>query len=379
MRIYALTVLSVLFSPALAFSQISFNGGGTNGGAVIVGSSTTTCDASTVGGLRYSGGTIQYCNGAVWDAINAIGGCDGTPASFNFADQSAVVNSTLTLSNILLITGTDPGCTTIVSVSGGGSPEFRVCSDSLCSSEVQTWTATNTSIDMNTRYLQLRATSASSDNTAVNVTASVGGVENTWTLSTASSGSCGTSPIVGQTCSDGSVYAGLAPDGNVEMYVTRCDAGMSWNGSNCTGIPTLLPWNNGDFSDGGTVNTGQASFNTGQANSAAIYAIDADSAVTGFQIHQSVEACETLTVHGHTDWYLPAKDELAIIYNNLQDGTPDDNSPDPLINGFSTINYWSSSDGGTDQAWRVNFDNGSENSNVSRKSYNYSIRCARRD
>ena len=163
------------------------------------------------------------------------------------------------------------------------------------------------------------------------------------------------------------------------MYVTRCDVGMSWDSSNCTGIPTLLPWNNGDFADGGTVNTAQASFNTGQANSAAIYAIDADSAVTGFQIHQSVEACETLTIHGHTDWYLPAKDELAIIYNNLQDGTPDDNSPDPLINGFSTINYWSSSDGGTDQAWRVNFDNGSENSNVSRKSYNYSIRCARRD
>jgi hypothetical protein len=42
-----------------------------------------------------------------------------------------------------------------------------------------------------------------------------------------------TPPTVGQACTDGSVYAGLTPDGNVPMYVTPCDYGETGAAHSC--------------------------------------------------------------------------------------------------------------------------------------------------
>ena len=50
------------------------------------------------------------------------------------------------------------------------------------------------------------------------------------------------SPAIGSICSDGSQYAGLTPDGNVKMYIMRCNLGQSWNGSACTGTETTVAW-----------------------------------------------------------------------------------------------------------------------------------------
>ena len=350
------------------------------GGEAIIGSTGLSCSGTTEGGLRYSSGNVQFCNGSIWTNVDGASSCDPVPAAYDFTDQSSVTANTLITSNILSITGTDPGCNAIVSVSGGGSPQFRVCSDSICSSEVQTWTATNTSLDMNARYLQLRATSASTGSTTVNVTASVGGVTNTWSISTASSGSCGASPTIGQVCADGTIYAGLTPDGNKDMYVERCDVTKTWDGSNCTGGTNVFPWNN----DNGTgyVLVGVSSLVTGESNTAAIIGSDADSGVAGVQPHQAAQACADSTAHGHTDWYLPAVNETKTIYENLVDATPNDDVFSPIISGFVSARYWTSTEV-YDNLYSGNVDFSTGIGHVSGtsgiKDYDYHVRCARTD
>lgn len=349
-------------------------------GETIIGNTGLVCSGTTAGGLRWSSGSscIQFCNGTSWACVFQPVGCDATPAAFDFTDQSGLTASTLTTSNVLNINGTDPGCNVVVSVSGSGSPQFRVCSDSICTSVVQNWTATNTSLDMNGKYLQLQATTDANPSTTVNVTATVGGVSNTWSITTTSTGPCGdVGPgDEGQICSDGSVYAGVSPDGNRNMYVARCDIGMSWDGSNCTGTRSYLPWNNGNTSSGFTV-TGITGTLTGAYNTSELITLDSDSGVGGIQQHQTAQACADLNVHGQTDWYHPANDELVVIYENLYDGTPNDNLPNPVISGFSGGNYFASTEASTTNAYRRDFSSGSLN-NIN-KGMTSPVRCARKD
>ena len=75
---------------------------------------------------------------------------------------------------------------------------------------------------------------------------------------------CAGSPSPGDVCADGSVYAGLSPDGNVKMYTTPADAGQ-------------FPWNNGN--NGGWVATGQTSLVTGETNTLNIIGFHSDSSL----------------------------------------------------------------------------------------------------
>jgi hypothetical protein len=102
------------------------------------------------------------------------------PAAFSFTDQSDVSASTLIYSNIVQITGL--GFPSAVDLSGTGSPEYRICSTSNCSSVVQTWTATSVEID-NNAYLQLRLTSGAVSESR-SATPSIGGVDDEWVVNT---------------------------------------------------------------------------------------------------------------------------------------------------------------------------------------------------
>ncbi len=187
-------------------------------------------------------------------------------------------------------------------------------------------------------------------------------------------------PDIGDTCVDGSVYAGLTPDRDVRFYVPRCDIGQTFDGTNCTGTATLIPWNNGNTS--GYTETHYNSTNSGTFNTAGLLHIDADSGVAGIQPHQAAHACADLDVHGRTDWYLPAIAEMSVIYENLQDGTPNDNSPDPLINGISTGTYHSSKESETiAQNHYISMSGGTtgQYSAPAAKYLTRPVRCARKD
>jgi hypothetical protein len=61
----------------------------------------------------------------------------------------------------------------------------------------------------------------------------------------------------------------------------------------------------------------------------------------------ATQLCYDLVLNGFSDWYLPSKDELNILYLN-----------NTAIGGFAAAYYWSSSEYNNNIAWRQYFSNG---------------------
>jgi len=64
----------------------------------------------------------------------------------------------------------------------------------------------------------------------------------------------------------------------------------------------------------------------------------------------AAKLCKDLVEGGHNDWYLPSRDELNQLYINRV-----------AIGGFSTSNYWSSSEDSSNGVWYQDFSDGSTN------------------
>lgn len=114
----------------------------------------------------------------------------------------------------------------------------------------------------------------------------------------------------GDPCADGTIYVG-ALDGST-LYTTPCDLGQTPTTAGCAGDRQRLPYNNGNTT--GTVLVGATSADDGRANTTALVATDADSVTAGKQPHQAAAACVALGLGGHTDFYLPALNELELAY-----------------------------------------------------------------
>ena len=98
-------------------------------------------------------------------------------------------------------------------------------------------------------------------------------------------------------------------------------------------------------------NASGVAIGTGSANTKAVIA-GCDHA------NAAVKQADNYYFNGYEDWYLPSKDELTALYNNIGP-----NAPAPLSNigHFSTTTYyWSSSEIGPNHAWTVFFANGEE-------------------
>lgn len=126
---------------------------------------------------------------------------------------------------------------------------------------------------------------------------------------------------IGDVCIDGSIYAGLTPDGNKRMFIAAADlAGTyAWDPQ---GVASPRPTFSG-FSES----------STGKANTATM-----DTYAPGG--YPAGQACGSAVIHGHSDWYLPAKDEAQLIFNSFKLGRP---SP---IAGFTAANYYTSNGAG---------------------------------
>lgn len=164
------------------------------------------------------------------------------------------------------------------------------------------------------------------------------------------------SPSPGTVCADGSIYAGISPDGNIPMFTTPADAGQfAWNDANSTGNTT----------------TGQTSFVTGQANTSALIGLDSNSAVGGIQPHRAAQHCANLSAHGHDDWYLPSQNELNVLrLNSAAIGGFDLSGSNPA--GW----YWTSSEGTQTIARNQRFSDGTTGSTF--KYTGMSVRCVRK-
>ncbi|MBN1186646.1 MAG: DUF1566 domain-containing protein [Spirochaetes bacterium] len=111
-------------------------------------------------------------------------------------------------------------------------------------------------------------------------------------------------------------------------------------------------------------NTGTA-IGTGLANSNAI--ID-QTGHTG----SAAKICKDYNGGGFSDWFLPSKDELNAIWENLVDDGTGSNSG---VGGFTGTYYWSSSEGDSDEAWGQSFGSGSQS--YGPKNYGTRVRAIR--
>ena len=206
--------------------------------------------------------TMQFCDGSLWWSMKGGAGgnnfisfdecqpgetiifnstsgraeCpfDHTPDAFSLTDQTGVERSTLTESDIIQITNMDDGVA--ISISGDGSPGYRICADATCS-DAPDYTATAGTIN-NGNYLQLRLTSSDQYETALAATITIGDAGNQWTVTTR--------PNITENCkawldagmtADG-VYL-IDPDGpgtGVDPFNVYCD--MTTDGGGWTLIST---------------------------------------------------------------------------------------------------------------------------------------------
>ncbi len=108
----------------------------------------------------------------------------------------------------------------------------------------------------------------------------------------------------------------------------------------------------------GTSMTTQNTVGTGLVNTETIYVTCPDANI-------AARICYDAEINGYTDWYLPSKDELDLVYQNQA-----------AIGGFNNGLYWSSSQATPSTAYYKNFSNGNSNSNF-KESYFYRVRAIR--
>jgi hypothetical protein len=151
------------------------------------------------------------------------------------------------------------------------------------------------------------------------------------------------------------------------------------------------------------VTTGVTSVIAGPTNSASLAALGAS--------YQAAVFAEGLTIGGYSDWYLPAKNELEVLYyflkptTNANDTSSGSNanavSPEPVsqnytsgspaqtsagigfrggeTNAFSSNSYWTSTEGTSTTAWRSNpYDGGIQSGSNYLKTYLLDVRAVRR-
>ena len=149
------------------------------------------------------------------------------------------------------------------------------------------------------------------------------------------------------------------------------------------------------------VTTGITSDINGPTNSASLAALGA--------AYQAAVFAEGLTIGGYSDWYLPAKNELEVLYYFLKPTTTANVigsgsntnavSPEPIstnytsgspaqtsagigfrtgeTNAFASTDYWSSTENDIYSAWAQDFLNGFQSAYVS-KNYSHYVRAVRR-
>jgi hypothetical protein len=81
----------------------------------------------------------------------------------------------------------------------------------------------------------------------------------------------------------------------------------------------------------------------------------------------------TRTINGFSDWYMPAIDELNVLYVNDGGST---NTTLPADEGFDGVDYWSSTEGSSISACRYSFGSGVQG--ISSKLFSRSVRAVRR-
>ena len=132
-------------------------------------------------------------------------------------------------------------------------------------------------------------------------------------------------------------------------YLETAPASTEWTGKE---------W---DSSSGTRIRGTGTDIGKGQSNTTKIIGIQGKGSTYAAQL------CDALTVGGYSDWFLPSKDELNLMYTNLKVFG---------VGGFAANYYWSSSEYGVAHAWYQYFYNGVQYYNY-KWNFAYRVRAVR--
>jgi hypothetical protein len=289
------------------------------------------CTGIPTGTIRYNTtlSVVEFCNGTNWLYL-ASGGGGGCSAPTSFPALGNVTGATVNTSYVDTNGAITPsGCNSTLAVMIGGASSAQV------SINGGPW-ATSGVISPG-QTLQVRMTSSLLANTMLSAVVFVGTASQTWTVTTA----VNCTITIGTVCADGSIYAGLTPDGSAYMYAQPCDAPGTGSIGACVGTRAAYAW-----SAGISVATGVNNANTGRANT---YTLHADDGTISDHPYSAADYCYNSTLYGHSDWYLPAYYELSMLMS----------SPS-LYGSFGGGNqpYWTSTEANTSQADQYTSNNG---------------------
>ena len=144
------------------------------------------------------------------------------------------------------------------------------------------------------------------------------------------------------------------PAGGLIFYIDEADA-FSWTYLEVA--PASTEWTSNVWGGHETTVTGAdgTAIGTGAQNTIDIVTQFGGQEPYASKTDYAAKLCSDLESGGYDDWFLPSKDELDAIWDNLvDDGTGSNNG----VGGFANGSYWSSSEGSSRYAWGQYFDNG---------------------
>jgi uncharacterized repeat protein (TIGR02543 family) len=120
--------------------------------------------------------------------------------------------------------------------------------------------------------------------------------------------------------------------------------------------PASTEWGSNVWGGYGTSVTGAdgTAIGTGNQNTIDIVTQFGDSEPYEGKTDYAAKLCSDLVYGGYSDWFLPSKNELNLMYTNLKAAG---------VGGFADIYYWSSSEDYAYHAWTQYFNYGSQASN----------------
>ncbi len=167
-----------------------------------------------------------------------------------------------------------------------------------------------------------------------------------------SGGSCTANPacpVIGNVCTDGSVFAGF------NVYGTACSPIYVAT----TNQSTAIGWSTEDI-------TTTTDFIDGKANQAWVVA---NRPIANYP---AMQLCENLGLHTKTDWYLPSVNEMTTLFINRTAINASSSQ------NFATQDYWTSTGRGQYEAFGLSVGNSGIVSYVD-DAVTSDVRCVRRD
>ena len=233
-------------------------------------------------------------------------------------------------------------------------------------SATTTVAATTTTVAATTTTVPSATTTVAATTTTVAAT--------TTTVAATTTTVAATTTTVALACASGGLCAvgDTGPGGGIVFYVHANGTfacGETLN-QNCTyleaapfGDEVQRTWATGGNQSAAVSGADGTAIGTGEQNTADIVAQSGNVAATSAAVY-----CSELVSGGQSDWFLPSKDELNLMYTNLH-------SASTPLGGFSTLNYWSSSEIVDNAARLQGFFNGTTGNYY--KSVMYAVRPVR--